>query len=237
MKRLVLILILMPVLCFPAISGNLSDGDVSDTTASVKLWSIYPGYVITQNGDTIKGYLMLKNYAANQDKVLFFNSPDDKKYTKKYKPKELKAYKTGPRYYESFKFKPPSTASSNDAKTYHFILKVIDGPFCLYKWYYETPEQTKARLKIDKDSPLGADIDLSFSEKDLAHHYYGLTPSGEFVNLGSFKMLTNFRKNMSKLVADDKELAEKITNKEEGYRYFDIEKIIHEYNDWYAKNH
>jgi len=53
----------------------------------------------------------------------------------------------------------------------------------------------------------------------------------------TLKMLTNFRKNMSKLVEDDPALAKKIRNKEEGYRYTDLEKIIREYNTWYKKTH
>ena len=210
---------------------------VTDTTVKVKLWTLYPGYIITHNNDTIRGYLLLKNLVNNQDKVLFYNSPEDEKYTKKYKPKDIKAYKVGPRYYESFKFKPPVTYSANDARTYHFILKIIDDPFSLYRWNYETVDQSKARVKIDQDHPLSSHVDLSFSEKNLKHENYGLTPQGEFIDLGSLKMLTNFKKNMSKLVQDDTELAQKIRNKEKGYGYYDLEKIIREYNDWYRKNH
>ncbi len=210
---------------------------VTDTTVAVKLWSLYPGYVVTRQRDTLHGYLLLKNLAANQDKVIFYPNPSDKTNKVKYRPRDLIAYRVGPRYYESWKFRPPATASSNDARTWHFILKIVDGPFSLYKWYYETPEQTKARLRIDRDEPLHGTIDLSFSEKDLAHEYYGLTPSGEFIDLGSFKMLTHFKKNMSSLVADDEELARKIRNKEKGYGYYDIERIINEYNAWYRQNH
>ena len=220
-----------------SLPGQYSTAPVTDTTAKVKLWSLYPGYVVLQNGDTLRGYILLKNLAANQDKAVFYRSPDDGKPTAKYRPKDLKAYKVGPRYYESRKFRPPATASSNDARTWHFLLKVIDGPFSLYKWYYETPEQSKARLQIDRGHPLEGHINLSFSEKELQVENYGLTPSGEFVDLGSLKMLTNFKKNMSKLVAEDAELVQKIRNKEKGYGYYDIDRIIREYNDWYRQHH
>jgi len=231
-------LLIMLILFFAgSVPGQFSPAPVTDTTAQVKLWTLYPGYVVRQNGDTVHGYLLLKNLAANQDKVFFFEHPEDKKYSVKYKPKDLKAYKVGPRYYESWKFRPPATASANDARTYHFLLKIIDGPFSLYRWYYEILEQSKARLKIDSDQPLTGTVDLSFSEKDLQTHNYGVTPEGEFVDLSSLKMLTSFRKNMSKLVADDEELARKIRNKEKGYGYYDIERIIREYNEWYLKNH
>jgi len=236
MKRPAFLLFLM-ILMIRSATGQYSDAPVTDTTARIKMWSLYPGYVVTQDGNTLHGYLLLKNLAANQDKVFFFKNPEDKKYTAKYKPKDLKAYKVGPRYYESWKFKPPATASANDARTYHFLLKIIDGPFRLYRWYYETLEQSKARLKIDKDQPLQGQVDLSFSEKDLSHHNYGVTPAGEFIDLGTLKMLTNFKKNMSRLVEDDTELATKIRNKEKGYGYYDIERILREYNEWYLKNH
>ena len=208
---------------------------VTDTTVQVKLWSLFPGYVITRSNDTLRGYVLLKNLINNQDRVFFYRNPDDEKYTDKYKPKDLKAYKVGPRYYESFRFKPPVSYSSNDARTYHFILKIIDGPFSLYRWYYETVEQSKARVKLDRDHPLNSQVDLGFSEKNLKHEDYGLTPRGEFIDLGSLKMLTHFKKNMSKLVEDDTELAQKIRNKEKGYGYYDLEKIIHEYNSWYLR--
>lgn len=116
--------ILLSLLLLNFIHG--AGAQVTDTTVKVKLWTIYPGYVVTKSGDTIKGYLKLKNLVNNQDKVLFYLHPNDEKYTKKYKPKMLKAYKVGPRYYESFKFKPPVTYAGNDANTYHFLLKLID---------------------------------------------------------------------------------------------------------------
>ena len=236
MKKTVFLLLIF-LISFPAFSQEEQNAPAEDTIFNVKLWTKYPGYVITRDNDTIRGYLMLKNLVNNQDKVLFYNNQDDEKYTEKYKPKDLKAYKVGPRFYESFKFKPPVTYAGNDAKTWHFVLKVIDGPFSMYKWYYETTQRSEERVKIDEEHPLNTKIDLSFSEKDLEDHTYGLTPSGEFVDLNSLKMLTNFKKNMSKLVADDPQLAEKIKNKEEGYRYYDLAKIIREYNAWYIKNH
>ncbi len=232
-----IILILFIFSFFSGFSQGEQQAPATDSIFNVKLWTKYPGYVITRNNDTIRGYLMLKNLVNNQDKVLFYNNRNDEKYTRKYKPKDLKAYKTGPRFYESFKFKPPSTYSANDARTWHFLLKVIDGPFKVYKWFYETKERSESRVKVDEEHPLNTKVDLSFSEKDLEYHTYGLTPSGEFVDFNSMKMLTNFKKNMSKLVADNPQLAAKIKNKEKGYHYYDVEKIIREYNKWYIQNH
>jgi len=206
---------------------------------NVKLWTLYPGYVVTKENDTIRGYLMLKNLINNQDKVFYYkdmNTPKDDAV--KYKPKDLKAYKVGPRYYASFKFRPSvSTYSANDARAYHFILRVIDGPFKLYRWYYETIEKSKSRVKTDKEHPLNTAVDLSFNEDELSHITLGRKLDGELIDFNSTKYLVGFKKNMSKLVSDYPELAKKIANKEEGYRHGDIEKIIKEYNEWYLKNH
>ncbi len=203
----------------------------------VTLFSKYPGYVVTLNHDTLKGFIMLKNLVNNEDVVLFYKNEKDKKYTKKYRPKELLAYRVGPRFYESRKFKPPVSYVVNDARRYHFLLKVIDGPFSLYKWYYESTARSEQRVQINKKDPWLSHIDLSFSENDLAENLYGLTPDGKFIDLNTLGMMMHFKKNMSKLVADDPELVQKIKNKEEGYTYIDIEKIINEYNQWYKKHH
>ncbi|WP_296296075.1 hypothetical protein [Lentimicrobium sp.] len=42
---------------------------------------------------------------------------------------------------------------------------------------------------------------------------------------------------MSKYLEDYPELSAKVAGKQEGYRAWDIEKIIREYNEWYTKNH
>lgn len=206
--------------------------------AKVKLWTVYPGHIVTPENDTIQGYLMLKNLVANQDMVIFYkDSAHNKKDAVKYKPKKLKAYQVGPRKYESFKFKPGvSTYAGNDARTWHFILKVIDGPFSLYKWYYETIERSKERLKIKDNDIKGVQIDLSFNEDELKYITLGRKLNGDLVDFNSLKMLTGFKKHMSKLVSDDHELAEKIARKDIGYRSTDLEKIVNEYNEWYLKN-
>ena len=97
--------------------------------------------------------------------------------------------------------------------------------------------RSKQRVKVNEDNIAASQIDLSFSKEDLLSNNYGKTPNGEFIDLNSLKMLTSFKKNMSKLVADNPELAKKIKNKQEGYRYANLEGVINEYNTWYLKNH
>jgi hypothetical protein len=47
-----------------------------------------------------------------------------------------------------------------------------------------------------------------------------------------------YRKTMIGLVSDHEEMVEKINNKEKGYKsFFAFDKVIQEYNKWYAENH
>jgi hypothetical protein len=169
---------------------------------------------------------------SNQQKALFYNSPDDEKFSEKYKPKDIKGYMTGPRYYESFKFWPET-----EAKGYHFFYRKIMGPISLYIWYYESAEQSKERLKIDDENILNSKVDLSFSEAELSTQLIGIKLGGEPEQLDKLRFLTNFKKNMSRYLEDYPELAKKIANKEDGYQYANLEEIIAEYNAWYLANH
>ena len=228
------IFILFPAILMSSILyGQTENEAINNDSAHIRLWTKYPGYVVTKDNDTVKGYLMLKNLIANQDKVFFYHDKDtDKGEAVKYKPKQLKAYKVGPRYYESYKFKPPvASYSTNDAKTYHFVLKVIDGPISLYKWFYEPTERSEERVKIDTSDILNSKIDLTFSETGLESVTFIKKFDGELTSFG-----LGFKKKMSKIVSDDKELSKKILNKEKGYRSWDLEKIVKEYNNWYLKN-
>jgi hypothetical protein len=197
-------------------------------SSAVRLWTLYPGYVITNSGDTVHGYLMLKNLINNQGKVFFFNDSTQEDYTVKYKPGDIKAYKVGPRFYETLKF--PVT---NTTRTRSFFLRAIDGPITLYKSYFDDKE----RVKIDEDDIWNSKIDLSFSESELKENLLGRKLGAEIVDFGSFSFLLKFKKTMAEYVSDYPDLAKKIANKEKGYEWADLEKVIREYNSWYLKNH
>ncbi|GAP42640.1 hypothetical protein TBC1_11772 [Lentimicrobium saccharophilum] len=207
------------------ICTNLPAQQKGDT---VRLWTIYPGYVITLENDTIHGFIKLNNYIDNQRKALFYNNPDDEEYAVRYKPKDIKAYKVGPRYYESFKFWPETAA-----RGVHFFLRLIEGPVTYYKWYYESPEDSKKRIVVDEEKQKITKIDLSFSEEKLYTESICIKNGGEPEKLSTL----NFKKTMSKYLEDYPELSAKVAGKQEGYRAWDIEKIIREYNEWYTKNH
>lgn len=195
---------------------------VEPTDDPVKLWTRYPGYVITKSNDTIQGFLLLKNKISNQGKIFFFDSPDVKEPSAKYKPKDIKAYKVANRFYESVKYSPEYTTMR-----YCFLLRTVDGKVKFYKSYFDD----KQRIKIDENDIWNSKIDLSFSEDELKEVWLGSKDGGELENFNSFGYLLKFSKNMSKYLSDCPEIANKIANKEKGYEYGNLEKIIREYNE------
>jgi len=192
----------------------------------VKLWTIYPGYVVTLDNDTTSGYIELSNKVENQKKALFYDKPDDENYTRKYKANDIKGFKVGPRYYQSFIFSPIDASSGE-----HFFLRDIDGPISVYEWYYKQQDPTDENAMVDVDSVMGR------NEENLDSQLIAIKMGEEPQQLNKLKFISNFKKNMSKYVEDYPELAAKITNGEEGYRYVNIMAIIKEYNEWYLANH
>ena len=184
--------------------------------------SILPGYIITLDGDTVRGYLLNINLWLNQHMTFYYKDPADREGRIKYKPKEIKAYQVGSRFYESMKYPFSYSIHPNN-----FILRRVDGPIKYYVWYYNE----------DRSKLMSPDISLAdltsaflFDEKELWKNEFGKKGDGEFTELTSLKFLMKFAKNMSEYVKDDPELAAKILNKEMGYQNIDIEKIIREYN-------
>ncbi len=196
---------------------------------TIKLWTKYPGYIIKTDGDTVHGALLLKNKISNQGKVFFFNTMDSEEPSARYKPKEIKAYKVADRFYETKKYTPENTLMR-----YCFLLKVINGPVCMYRVYWDD----KQRIKIDEEDIWKSKIDLTFSEDELQSQRLGCRNGEEELALfDGAKFILGFRKQMSKYLGDCPDISYKIDKKEPGYLWGDLEKIINEYNDWYLKNH
>jgi len=184
--------------------------------------SVLPGFMITLEGDTVKGYLLNINLWMNQHMTFFYRDPDDREGRVKYKPKEIRAYQVGSRFYESMKYPFSYSVHPNN-----FILRKVDGPIKHYVWYYNE----------DRSKLMSPDISLSdlskaflFEEKDLWKNEFGKKGDGELTEFTNIRFLMKFAKNMSEYVKDNPGLAAKILDKEKGYQSIDIEKIIREYN-------
>jgi hypothetical protein len=191
-----------------------------NTDDSVKLFTIYPGYIVKNTGDTVRGFLMLKNKISNQGKVFFFDSPDSEDPVK-YKPGDIRGYRVANRIYETMKYSPEYTTMR-----YCFLLRTLDGPVSLYKAFYDD----KKRIKIDENDIWNSTIDFSFSESELKDQLLGCRKGQELQDFGSLDYLMKFKKKMSEYLSDCPEIAKKISEKQQGYVWADIEKIMKEYN-------
>ena len=217
---------------FFTVSFILLPGSTSAQEAShePERGSVLPGYVITLQGDTVKGYILNINLWLNRKMTFLYNDPNDQKGRIKYTPKEIKAYMVGPRYYESFRY--PFT---NSIHAENFLLRKVDGPIKYYIWYYD---EDKSKLMVWDEISL-ADIEKAFlfEESDLWKDEFARKENEETLKPFDLKFLMKFSKNMAEYVQDDEELAKKIAAKQEGYKNINIEAIIREYNDWYLMTH
>ena len=92
-------------------------------------------------------------------------------------------------------------------------------------------------MPFGKASPHFLMIDKAGAISELAYFQSGtqlVIQKGDEDPISTTKLLLNFRGTMMKLVADDKELADKIDRKEKGYGRLETEAIISEYNTWAA---
>ncbi|MBN1157792.1 MAG: hypothetical protein JXA61_00295 [Bacteroidales bacterium] len=221
MKTLVILCLLILLSSFRSIAQN--------DTLILERGTVYPGYIITLEGDTLEGWLLNINLWLNQQMTFFYDDPDNHDGRVKYMAEDLKGYKVGNREYESIKFMGLYSPRKNN-----FFMRTITGPISYYVWYYD-PERSKLSstdISLDdiSDAILFEESELSNQNQDLFHKF-----DDEMVSLGQLKYLTNFDKNMSKIVSDYPGLAERIRNKEEGYKWINARDIIREYNTWYLE--
>lgn len=180
---------------------------------------IYPGYVITNSEDTLKGYIQFESVSANQLEVTYYTSMnlEETRYT--YKPGEIKAYNL-----LSYTFVSVPFSGKYCSRKKTFMHRVIDGPITLFEWYYVEKQQY-----FEDNDIYGFDPDSSYElvyQVQLFAQKSGEKP----VNLNSTKFEMRFRTAMSMYVVECLELAKKIENREKRYTHNYIEKIIHEYN-------
>jgi hypothetical protein len=214
----------MAFLLFPVISNAQPSSD------NLERGSIHPGYIITFQGDTVKGYILNINLWLNQRMTFLYTNPDDREGRVKYTPKEIKAYKVGPRYYESF-----HRTFTNSIHNDNFMLRKVDGPIKYYVWYFD---ENKSKLMFwDKISLSDLTKAFLMEEGELWKDEFAMKESETALTEFNLKFLMKFSKNMAEYVKDYPELAQKITGKLEGYKNINIEDIIKEYNVWYLGNH
>lgn len=201
MKTILLLLLLIS----SSVSFQLKAQDWSGNV--YKIGKIYPGYYISNSGDTVNGYFYHGDQLQNQRSCRYFLNELDKKPTSTFKPEEIREYKVADKVYRSIHY-----SGGLFTKPLMFNLVVTDGPIAEYIFY---PEDGSGESK------------MVFHK---AHDPLNNLP----VELQSMGM--QFAKKMSEYVADYEELSQKILNKEKGYGMVRILEIVKEYNDWYLSS-
>lgn len=187
----------------------------------------YPGYVITNEGDTVNGFIKAQMRCAiagvgnsNQNEVEFFTHEEDKKATVKYKPDDIKGYKIADKVYESISYSGGLMKKSN------FNLVITDGAIRVYEWY-----STKEGFSMinQQSGESWKDYDARrFDTKTII----AKDPSApmEHSTLG-----LSWAKKMPDLISDNADMAKKVANKESGYKFINMFEVIDEYNKWAAE--
>jgi hypothetical protein len=177
----------------------------------------YPGYIIKNDGTKIEGYIEAHPRAAatpfgndNQTIVTFYSDPKNKKTKIEYKPEDLKEYMVADKHYVSMNY-----SGGLMAKPVRFLLVKKEGRIKTCIWY--------------EWASLNSDGTNVYTEKEIFQ-------KGDEKPIELTSFLMGYVKKMSELVKEYPEMVKKINDKEKGYGMLNIEKIIAEYNEWYAKN-
>ncbi len=184
----------------------------SSSTTELKLGNKYPGYVETNSGEKIEGYIWCGDMADNQKSCHFYANETDRKPVKKYKPDELKSYKISDVLYRTINY---SGGLMN--KPLRFLKVSIDGELTMFTFYDESSVPYGQERKT-------TEVYFKWHDKNFPNP------------ITNEKFAMNFAKKMSEYLADYEELSKKIANKEKGYRLVNMYEIFDEYNKWYKAN-
>jgi len=176
----------------------------------------YEGYVITNDGTKIEGYVLAQIRASalhsglwndNQTRVEFYIDPNDRNTRTVYSPEDIKEYMINGMVYRTVNY-----SGGLLSKSQRFLLLQQDGHIARYIWYENE----------------GTDTHPNFKDKIVFQK--GNERTFELADYG-----INFSRKMSALLNDYPELAKKVAQKEKGYRMLNIYEIIDKYNVWYSQ--
>lgn len=163
-----------------------------------------PGYVIKANGDSIPGNL----YFGTLPEIVTFYPASDPKSSVALRTKDIKKLVSNDIVFKPLTYKQSTGLTIGVVEK--FVQIFAEGKYKLFRYY-----------TISKNLSTGEN---SLSVEDLI-----MNDKQETVNLNDFKFF-NFSKGMSNYLAEYPELAEKVKNKEPGYKKSDLVKIISEFN-------
>lgn len=178
----------------------------------------YPGYVITQEGEKIEGFIRYRNRYVMQNDVIFFKTKGDKKSKVKYKTSDLKEYMVADKLYHCINY-----SGGLLSKPIRANLVVNEGCIMEYVWYDRADNHATMQRGAQE------------SEEDFFRRMY--PPKTVYYKEGDEQPVTTdyfglkFAKKMSEYVSKNEELSKKVLNKEKGYKMLNLLDIIAEYNE------
>ena len=184
-----------------------------------------PGYIITNKGEKIEGYLKRFLKIKSQRKVKFFKELDGKPEV--FDAKDLKAYKIADDYYETHPYEGLS------GKTKVFLLRTLEGKINLFDYYIRVEDDQGREMTLSKKG--NTEVSLDFDGSKVQTEILAVKDGDDYLKFASSKVIFSFKNVMSKYVADYPELAKKIKGKEKGYKIMAVLKIVEEYNSHFAE--
>ncbi len=176
----------------------------------------YPGYVITNAGDTLRGYVVHGDRIQNQNKAIFYSDVNDKKTKKEYKPSDLKGYRVGDKEYRSINY-----SGGLLKKVLNFVL--VKNPGRITEFEHFTKDEGFI-VQVRKQNETDQEYDERICKGE------GIFKKGDEdpIRLSSF--LLSWKKLMAKLISDNPTLYAKVENGDKGYGKLNLLEIIKEYN-------
>jgi len=207
MKKLITLL-----LTFTMLTGFAQKGRYNSVDAGKQ----FPGFMVTEKHDTVKGSFMIYLPEVMQAGCQMRDASGNELYGNTWNNIICYEIENDTKWY-STKFttiKAPKDPKRFGGGAETFVLVVEKGPITLFDYFF---------------------VDGTATPEVREQKSYMQLPSGEVIDVSS--MLMGFAKKMPGYVKDFPELADKITKKEKGYGFTNINAVIREYNAWYmSKN-
>lgn len=202
-----------------AFSQITPDEQLHLVNPGIQKW--FPGWYISLQGDTVRGFIYLSNQIDNQMLLKYAVDNPPVSAIKTMTPADVRGYRVKDRVYESL-----LTESTRDAAP-SFFRRMESGRINLYAWYSLPLSGTLPEGK--KQRP------ITVNDEKFHEQVFYLKTGDEL----PFRVPGNdhFAEEMSRLLADDKELSGRVKQALKSYRAADILNIIQEYNKWYRDQH
>lgn len=203
--------LLLAAMAFLALGASAQDW----TSDAYTYGQRYEGYVIDKGGTKIEGFIQYTNQASLQDNIIFFHEKDNNKTKVKYKPADLLEYMVADKLYHCITY-----SGGISGKTIKGNLLISDGCIKEYRWYnkstnpvYKTTEESDEEFNRRKFPPVTVYWKEGV-ERPRSDDYF----------------LLKYAKKIQEFISDNAELAAKVTDKEKGYGFINISRVIEEYN-------